>query len=82
MYQHFQSQYVHLGFVKDEYEIDFTNGETNWQVCRELNEENWVRESKFAEAKQNNVLITRYDHPFQKPNIVMKSRKEILLKGK
>jgi hypothetical protein len=58
--------------------VDFTNGETNWQVCWELNEENRGRESKFAETEQKNLLITRYEHKFTKDRLEMQSRKQAL----
>jgi hypothetical protein len=78
LYADFQKKQTHFGFVKEPFEIDFTDGETNWQVCWELTEENRSRESKFAEAKQKNVLITRYEHRFSDARLMMQNRKQAL----
>jgi hypothetical protein len=66
--------------VKENFEIDFTDGERNIQVCWQLSEENRERESKFADYSQHNVLISRYDSTFHHSNIQMQNWKEIVLR--
>ncbi|MDR2415869.1 MAG: hypothetical protein LBD75_04645 [Candidatus Peribacteria bacterium] len=78
LYTDFQKKLPHVGFVKEPFEIDFTDGETNWQVCWNLTEENWGRESTFARAKQKNVLITRYIHKFSDTRLIMQDWKQAL----
>lgn len=77
IYHHLQKQHKNLWFVKDDFEIDFTDWKTNWQACRQLNEENRFRESAFKNAKQHNLLITRFDHKFQDKKIKMLNWKEL-----
>ncbi len=79
IYHHLTKKEKMIGFVQQDYEIDFTNGENNRQVCRELNIENYSRESKFSIAKWKNYLITRHSHTFTNAQITMMSRKELML---
>ena len=79
IYTHLQKKHNHIGFVKNKYDIDFTNGDTNRQVCRELNTDNRARESEFGNAPQQNILISRYNHTFTHPHITMLSWKDVLL---
>lgn len=59
-----------LWFVEDTYDIDFTNGKTNWQVCYDLNFENYARETKFAKSDRKNVLLYFYNQTTKDlPNI-------------
>lgn len=78
IYKHLSKHHMHLGFVKDSYEIDFTNGATNRQVCRELTDTNRSRESAFGNAQWNNILITKDTHQFRHQNITMIRRDELL----
>lgn len=48
-----------IGYIDEPYEVDLTDGESNIQVCYELNEGNIDRETRFAHTTGHNIIISR-----------------------
>ena len=77
-YKALKKKQSQLGYKDTPYDVDLAIYDTNRQVCYEINEENYERETKFGKYNEANYLITRSKTNFPMNNITQLRYDEFL----